>query len=115
MAWLNELSTGHFLIFTLILARITGLVATAPIYGTTTVPGRVRVLFALAIAVLVMPTQWEAQLPAIRTLVDFALIIAGELIVGIVLGLGIQLPFAGVQLGGQLISQANGLSLASVV
>jgi flagellar biosynthetic protein FliR len=42
------------------------------------------------------------------------LAVAGELFVGLLLGLGLQFFFGGIQLGGLLISQTSGLTLADV-
>ena len=48
------------------------------------------------------------------SLVDCALAIGIELLIGLALGLGATLLIAGMQLAGQLMAQASGLSLAEV-
>ena len=59
MDWLSEIDAQKFLLFTLVFTRVGGLVVTAPIFSTPEVPARVRALLAVALAVLVTPTQWN--------------------------------------------------------
>ena len=71
---------------------------------------RFRIAFALIVAAMITPvcevsgscsaswSQWLVQL-------------ANEWLVGLVLGVGVHVLFAGVQVAGQLISSASGLSL----
>jgi flagellar biosynthetic protein FliR len=49
-----------------------------------------------------------------QNLVDFALLVAGETLIGVTIGMGITLLFSGVQVAGQVISQMSGLQLADV-
>ena len=56
------MNDGKFILFTLVLARVGGLTMTAPIYGTNDVPLRVRVVLAAALALLIVPSQWDATI-----------------------------------------------------
>lgn len=105
----------QFLTFVLVLARTSGLVMGAPIFGTPDIPVRVRALLAVALALLLTPTQIGQPLPEFPTLVQLVVKIGGELLIGVTLGLGVMLLFSGIQLAGQLISQVSGMSLADVV
>ena len=62
MDWLRQIDAEKLLVFTLVLTRVSGLLSTAPVYGTQDVPMTVRALFSVILAVLVMPTQWGATL-----------------------------------------------------
>jgi flagellar biosynthetic protein FliR len=114
MDWLDQIDPSLIVIFSLVLARISGLVATAPFLPGSEVPMRVRALLVLAIALLITPSQWARHLPTSQNLVMFSLAVLGELCVGGLLGLGLQFFFGGVQIGGLLISQTSGLTLADV-
>ncbi len=114
MDWLTQLDTGRFLVFTLVLVRVSGLVVTAPIYGGTEVPARVRALLAFSLAVLIFPSQWSATAPDPVGLVDYALIIGAELLIGLALGLGVTIFFSGIQLAGETIGRVGGLMVADV-
>jgi flagellar biosynthetic protein FliR len=113
MHWLYIFGTNTLLIFTLVLARVSGLLMTAPVYGSLDVPIRVRALLVFALALLLTPTQ-IAQRAEAATLIDYGVLIAGELAIGLVLGLGVQILFLAPQVAGQLISQMSGIALADV-
>jgi flagellar biosynthetic protein FliR len=115
MHWLTQLDTEKFLVFTLVLTRVSGLVITAPLYGTKEVPRQVRVLLALAIALLIMPSQWNVQLEYPGTTLNYLTIIAGELVVGLCLGLGVQLMFRGLEMAGEMIAYVGGLMMAEAL
>ena len=115
MDWLNQIDTEKFLVFTLVLTRVSGLTMTAPLYGTKEVPSQVRVFLALVLALLVMPSQWNATLEYPGTTLNYLAIVAGELTVGVCLGLGIQLIFRGLEMAGELIAYVGGLMMAEAL
>ncbi len=108
----NQFNLDKFIVFTLVLTRVSGLTITAPIYGSTDAPMRVRALLSLALAVLIMPSQWSASAPDPGNLLNYLVIIGGELIVGMSLGLGIMLLVRGMELGGEIIGYVGGLMIA---
>lgn len=112
--WISQLDVGKLLIFTLVLTRVSGLVMTAPIFGSTEVPVRIRALLAFALSVLVLPSQWDTVVPDPGTNLHYAVFLASELIIGLTLGLGIVILFSGIQLAGQMIGRVGGLMLADV-
>lgn len=100
--------------FMLVLARVSGLLVVAPILGSQIVPVRIRAFFALVLSLMLFPSV----LPAIEselTLSGAVLGLAGELLIGVVLGLGMSLLFVGLELAGLMISQQAGLALAEVI
>jgi len=112
--WLSQLSVERFLLFTLVLTRISGLTMTAPIYGTPEVPRQVRVLLAVALALLITPTQWHVQLERPGSTLMYLTLAGSELLVGFCLGLGVVILFSGIQLAGELVGRIGGLMLADV-
>ncbi|MGO8750543.1 MAG: flagellar biosynthetic protein FliR [Thermoguttaceae bacterium] len=115
MDWLEHLDAQKFLLFTLVLTRVSGLCVTAPIYGTQQVPTQIRALVAFALALLVTPTQWGAALPYPGSLVEWLVLVGGELLVGMSLGIGIVVLLSGIGLTGQMVGQASGLQAAEVL
>lgn len=113
MFQLHQLS-DHLITFTLVLVRVSGLVVTAPIFGSAEVPARVRALLAFALAVLIAPIQWNTPSPDVGNLLNMLVLVANELLVGAVLGLGILLLLTGAQIAGQIIGQMSGMQLADV-
>ena len=114
MDWLQLFDRDKFLLFTLVFARTSGLTMTAPIYGTKDVPLMVRGLFAVALALLIMPTQWDVTLQHSGTLIGHLICVGGEVLVGLCLGLAVVILFSGVQLAGQMIGRSGGMALANV-
>jgi flagellar biosynthetic protein FliR len=112
MDWLNQLDLDKFILFTLVLTRVSGLTMTAPIYGTSEVPMRVRALFALALALLIMPSQWNVKLPYPGTTLNYLALIGGEMVVGACLGLGVMILIRGMELAGEVIGYVGGLMIA---
>src|SRR5262249_55183055 len=112
-AW-SQIDAGRLVLFALVLARTSGVVMSSPVFGSKEVPLKIRALMALALALLLLPGQWHASTPDVDSTVELAVAAAGELVIGLALGFGVMLLFAGVQLAGQLISQISGISLADV-
>ena len=114
MDWLQQLNVEKFLLFTLVLTRVSGLTMTAPIYGTKDVPAQVRVFLAVALAMLIAPSQWEVDVIYPETTLNYMIFIGSELLVGLCLGLGITILFSGVHLAGLMIGRVSGMMLADV-
>lgn len=115
MSWLEEINLQQFFLFSLVLTRTSGLVMLAPIYGSGQVPVRIRVFLAIALALLITPTQIDTPVEFPSNIIDYATYAAGELLVGLALGVGLLILFAGIQLAGQLISMVSGIALANVI
>jgi len=114
MDWLPQFEVGKFILFTLILTRVSGLLMTAPIYGTPEIPLQVRALFAFALSLLVVPSQWGVPMPDPGNLAVYLLLIGSELAIGLALGLGITILFSGIELAGHLIDQVSGMMIAEI-
>lgn len=114
MHWLHQLDSEKLLVFTLVLTRVSGLMTTAPIYGTSDVPGTARALFAVMLSALIMPTQWGATFSEPGNLLEYLVVLGGELLIGLCLGLGILVLLSGIQMAGELVSRIGGLNMADV-
>ncbi|KAA8694763.1 Flagellar biosynthetic protein fliR [Pseudomonas caricapapayae] len=100
--------------FMLPLFRIVALLMTMPVIGTTLVPRRVRLYFAVAITVVVAPAL--PALPPVQALDLSALLLIGEqIIIGAGMGLSLQLFFHIFVVAGQIISTQMGMGFASMV
>jgi flagellar biosynthetic protein FliR len=112
---LSQLNVETFLIFTLVLTRTSGLFVTAPIFGTQEAPAMIRALLSFALTLLIMPTQSGVHLSNPGSLVAFVGIVAGELVIGLILGLGIMILASGLQIAGELLSHVGGLTLSETL
>lgn len=91
--------------------RIGSCLMVAPVFGAVTVPMRLRVVLAGAIALLVAPLiPQPAGVSALS--VAGVLITVQQVIIGVALGFCLQILFTGVSLGGDLLANSMGLSLS---
>ncbi|MGD9644536.1 MAG: flagellar biosynthetic protein FliR [Pirellulales bacterium] len=98
--------------YSLVLLRVGGMLATAPLFGATVVPLRLRALVALALAVAVAPASTAQSAPSDGA--GFLLAAAAELLIGVALGVGLRSMFVALQLAGGVISSTSGLNLGEV-
>lgn len=111
-----EVVAGEARLFLLVLCRITGLVMSAPVFGSAALPSPVKAFFALVLAGLFLPlVRGTAGGPPPVEGTALALAAGAELAVGMILGFAASLLFAGVQLGGQLVDQELGFMMANVL
>lgn len=94
--------------------RVGGFIAAAPIVSAGTVPARIRVVLTLAITFLLAPA---ASVPAGLSIFSGAGLVAAasELLVGVAIGLVVQLAFEAFSFGGQLVGMTMGLGFANLV
>jgi flagellar biosynthesis protein FliR len=108
------LALEKFVLFTLVLGRVTGLLMSAPIFGNRTMPMQFRALLAVAVAVLALAGQWNAQVAVPVDTMGYLLLMGGEALVGLCLGLGIDILLTAANVAGQIVGQASGESLAEI-
>jgi flagellar biosynthesis protein FliR len=111
--FLNSL-LDQFLIFVLVLTRLGSLLMTLPMLGTASVPLQIRALLAVGISFLLTPLYWGQPIPAPENLFVLGALLAREAMLGLALGLAVLILLSGMQLGGQIISQTSGMTLADV-
>lgn len=109
-----EFTQHHLFIFLLVVVRTSGLMLAGPPFGSNEIPTQVRVFLALALAVLLYPTQIHTPVTPPVALAGYIPAIGTELLVGFLLGSGIVLLFSGVQLAGQIVGQMSGMTLADL-
>lgn len=93
------------------LARIFGLIVTAPVFNNAALPVRVKLVLGLAITVAVAPALPAFPPVAPASWAGLAILVQQGLI-GIVLGFTMRLVFAGIDLAGELIGLQMGLGFA---
>ena len=104
------------LLYLLAFARLGAIVMLLPGFGETTVPVRIRLVFALFLTLALhpvvaglYPTGLSKNLPAALTL------LVGELVIGLFLGLATRILLAGAQVAGATIATQLGLGFAMTV
>lgn len=91
--------------------RIGACLMVAPLFGTSYVPARVRIVLAGAITLVVLPllprTEGLTLLSA-----DGLITTAQQIVIGAALGFALQLMFDALNLGGQILANGMGLGFA---
>ncbi len=93
------------------LARIFGLLATAPLFNNAAIPMRVKLVAGLAITFAIAPALPTFPPVAPASWAGLAILVQQSLI-GIALGFTMRLVFAGIDLAGELIGLQMGLGFA---
>ena len=102
--------------FILVATRVGGLFATAPMFSSSALSRKARLFVILAFAVVTYPLIPLGHIDHTPSnLLMLAPIAAGELLIGVSLGLFALIPFVCVQLAGLMMSQQMGLALADVI
>jgi flagellar biosynthetic protein FliR len=109
---LTLLQVQHFL---LIFFRMSGLFVTAPVFGSVQIPPPVKIWLSVIMAILMFPAVPMPAEPPAPNLAGYAAAAGGELAVGILLGLAAQILFLAVQMGGLIVGQELGLTMANVI
>lgn len=110
---LSQLAQQQIVLFVLVLTRLTLMLIATPALGGG-VPRQVKIFLVVAITVLLLPIVGAgdlAHLSDIQTPVDMAIALAREALVGLMIGLVIQLLVVGLQTAGELISGTGGMQL----
>jgi flagellar biosynthetic protein FliR len=97
---------------TLVLVRVSGMVAFAPFFSSTALPVRAKALFAGAVAFLLAPAV--AALPQAHVTLDFPALV-GELAVGLVYGLVLAFLNEMLTFAGQIVGLQFSFSLVNLL
>jgi flagellar biosynthetic protein FliR len=91
--------------------RIGACLMVAPLFGASYVPPRLRIVLAGALTLVALP-----MIPPVQGLTllsgDGVITTAQQIIIGVAMGFALQLMFDALNLGGQLLANGMGLSLA---
>ena len=92
--------------------RVSGLLVFCPFLGDRAVPARIKVGLLVALTALLLPVVHVA--PVALGPVDWAQLVAGEFMVGLLIGLSLQVVLEAMQFAGQIAGIQLGLSLATL-
>lgn len=118
METLAEWLVDHLVLAVLVLTRLSMLLMAMPAVGVG-VPRRVRAMLAILMTGLLLPPVASGidadQLPRIDNLIDLAIAVGREGLIGMLIGATIQLIVTGLQLAGEAISSTGGMQLGDAV
>lgn len=99
--------------FALVVFRLSGLMLTAPLLGSSVVPLRLRVAMTLVTAAMIFPLV-RGQAPAQLSLSTVLIGGVGELMIGILIGLSLAVLMMGAEVGGLIVGRQAGLALGNI-
>lgn len=101
-------------VFVLVLFRMGGLMASAPLLGSMNIPIKIKIMltFIMSMAIFGMVPP-VAIVP--KSYITLAVGVGCEMLIGISLGFILKLLFVGFQMGAEIISQQMALSLSSLI
>jgi len=113
MANLLSYDASQLLAFILVLVRVSGIIATAPVFGSSNIPPQIKVVLSLMLALILYPF-----IPLITVYPDrpdhYIMLIASEMLIGLVLGIIARFLFGAVEFAGTVIGFQMGLGMAMV-
>ncbi len=93
--------------------RVLAVFMSAPVLSNRVIPARVKIGLALAIAIIVAPATTEPALPIFSAAAP--LLLLQQMLAGVLIGFGIKVVFAAVDMAGNVIGLQMGLSFASFI
>jgi flagellar biosynthesis protein FliR len=101
--------------FLLVFARIGTMLMLLPGLGEQTIPTRMRLTVALAMTVLMLPLHRAAYRIDLTALSPAVTLLAGEILIGALLGITARLAIGGLQVTGSIVAQQLGLGFVTAV
>lgn len=95
------------------LFRVAAMVTSAPVFGTRSVPVKVKIMLTLAITSVLVPMLPVPEVDVLNPLAF--LIIAQQILIGVIIGFTVQLVFSAVITGGQIVAMQMGLGFSLMV
>ena len=102
-------------VFFLIFIRVGAILMTMPIFKSQSIPILFKAGLAMAASLALFPILKSENFPVFAGLAPLAVGVLGEILLGIAIGLAINLIFVGLQLAGQLAGYQMGLAIAQVM
>lgn len=111
---LINLISGRIDVFILILARVSGIFTTAPVYSSRNLSVQLKAGMSGLIALIILPIIPPQEVQMTTNLWGYALMIASELLLGLAIGFIVGLIFAAIQTAGGVIDMQIGFSMVNV-
>jgi flagellar biosynthetic protein FliR len=105
----------QFQSFVLILMRVSPILFMMPVLSSRNIPSLLKIGLTLTVGLILLPMVKINPQYLPREPLQFGSLMIAELAIGFILSLSVNIIFAGIQMGGELIAFQMGFSMASVV
>ena len=109
-----EVYVTQFVLFLMLLARISSLIIIAPVFGHQSIPAVVKIALALFLSFVLYPLAVQKAPSMDLQLLSLVFVALKEVVVGLLLGFATGLIFEGVRVAGELMGFDLGFSMATV-
>ncbi len=101
--------------FSVVLARVGGVLVFAPFFSSRSIPAQAKVVLALVASLALLPAVPLSKMPEDLGIGAILGIGLGQMVFGMVIGLTASFVFAGMQMAGQLISFNLGFAIINLI
>lgn len=105
----------NFQTFLMMMARMLGLMITAPVFSSEGISFAVRIFFSFLTTLIAFPLSAKYMIPVPKSMGEYYLIILSELFLGLLIGYMMSLIFATFQMAGEYFSVQIGFSYTEVL
>lgn len=110
-----NINLAQLQMFFLVFLRFGAILMSIPIFGGKNIPVVFRAGLAFSLSIILFPILKLESLPYTFEVLPFGIGVLSEIMLGVSIGLSVNLIFAGVQLAGQLIGYQMGFAIANVM
>jgi flagellar biosynthetic protein FliR len=103
---------GTAFFYLLIFARIGSILMLMPALGEAVIPARMRLTFALVLALVLYPLVTPSLPPLPTEMWGLVALVVHEIAIGLIIGAIARLSVSGTQVAGSIIASSSGLSVA---
>ncbi len=101
--------------FFLVLIRVSAILVMFPFFNARVIPTLIKVGLALVITIVLFPVVNNQMVEFPGTVLGMGRLILAELIIGMTLGLMVQIFFEGVRIMGQMVGFQTGFAITNVI
>jgi flagellar biosynthetic protein FliR len=102
-------------VFFLIFLRVAAILMSMPVFNGNSIPVLFKFGLALSTSIVLFPLLDIEVFPALTDLGGFVIGAVGEILLGVIIGMAVNLTFVGLQIAGQLSGYQMGMALAEVM
>jgi flagellar biosynthetic protein FliR len=113
---LLSLAWKDILCFLLVFVRVGIIFATVPFFSAEVIPRRITAIIAFFLSLVLVPVVPASSItPDALNAFTLILLLVHELLIGMCLGLAVNVIFAGIQIAGELIGFQMGFAIVNIV
>ncbi len=108
------ISIAQAQLFFLAFARIMAVIIHIPVLGGQTIPNQVRIGLGIVLAIVLVPWQPLPESAASAGLIEFAISLGKEILIGTLIGYSADLAFGAIQMAGAAMSLGSGFESSRI-